>query len=664
MINQTGYVQGSSPNNGVSTSAPPNVDHAKLKREYLAYLNNKSEEIREQQDARRYYHGAQWTAKQIKAFNDRKQPVVTYNRIGRKINAVVGLLERQRQDPRGFPRTPKHEAGADIATAVLRYVCDEQDWAAKSLVSGLNGSVDGIGGIEIVLEQGDRGDVEVGLEEVDPSSYFYDPRSLKPDFSDARYQGVGKWADVDLMIAMFPDKAQEIRDSVNSGSELTSNPDSDNKWFNSSETGSNRIRLVDHWYMVGNDWFWCLYTGATILASGPSYLHNEKKRSFCKYITYSANIDQDGDRYGFVRNMKSSQDEINQRRSKALHTLQSRRLITASNDGKDIEQMRREAARPDGVIQYPVGTEPPQFDDGAKGQELQGHLAFLEDAKNEIENYGFNPALVGQGVDNLSGRAMQLQQQAGIAELGPYLIAFKNWKLRVYRAIWCAVQEHWTAERWIRVTDDDDVAQFLAINQMGVDPSTGLPALINSLGALDVDIIIDEGPDTINMQQDAYDTLSIMAQKGADVPSELLLELSPLAGKVKKKALDIIENAKKQQAQPNPIAMAGAQAEVAEKQASAKLKEAQAIKAIADAQAAGQPQPGNPGPSMLDTEETLANIRNKDANTAKTLAETQQTRVETALKPAEMAHQQREADLGREERFAMHRDQLATRAPQ
>ncbi|WP_217539681.1 hypothetical protein, partial [Stenotrophomonas sp. GbtcB23] len=91
-----------------------------------------------------YYHGAQWTAKQIKALNQRRQPVVTYNRIARKLNAVVGLLERQKQDPRGYPRTPKHEEAAVIATAVLRYVFDQQEWATKSPVCGTNGAVDGL----------------------------------------------------------------------------------------------------------------------------------------------------------------------------------------------------------------------------------------------------------------------------------------------------------------------------------------------------------------------------------------------------------------------------------------------------------------------------------------------------------------------------------------
>jgi hypothetical protein len=43
---------------------------------------------------------------------------------------------------------------------------------------------------------------------------------------------------------------------------------------------------------------------------------------------FSANVDHDGDRYGFIRNLKSAQDEINMRRSKALHLLNSRRVIS------------------------------------------------------------------------------------------------------------------------------------------------------------------------------------------------------------------------------------------------------------------------------------------------------------------------------------------------
>ncbi|WMT88272.1 hypothetical protein NO932_06585 [Pelagibacterium sp. 26DY04] len=635
-MNQTGYQIGSSSAQG-GVSRPGGKDHAELKRGYLSYLETKAEEIKEQQEARRYYHGSQWTAKQIQTFNRRRQPVVTYNRIGRKINAVVGLLERQRQDPRGFPRTPEHEEGAEIATAVLRYVLDQQEWPSVSPECGLDGAVDGIGGVEILLEQGDLGDIEIGLEVVDPASFFYDPRSLKPDFSDARYMGVGKWADLDAVIEMYPDRESELRASVESGTELTSNPDYDEKWITGGED-AKRIRLVDHWCIKNGVWHWYIYTGALILDEGESYLKDEKGRSICKFIMYSANVDQDGDRYGFVRNMRSSQDEINQRRSKGLHLLNSRRVILPEGTGADVEKIRQEAARPDGVIQYPQGTQAPEFDDAAKAAELNGHLGFLQDAKDEIENYGFNPALMGQGVDRLSGRAMQIQQQAGIAELGPYLLAYKGWKLRVYRTIWSAVQEHWTAERWIRVTDDENVAQFMAINQPAtdefgypmVDPATGQQALVNALGALDVDIIIDEGPDTINMQADAYDTLSIMATKGQNVPPELLIELSPLHGSIKKKAIEILQKA----SQPGPVQqraiaaeMQGKEAEAQEKVASATLKQAQAVKAVAEARTAGMGQQGetiNPG-----------EIAEQQARTVKTLAEARKISMETDLLPLE-----------------------------
>lgn len=582
-MNNSGYTQGSAPAGNGNAAASDGMSHDKLKKQYLSYLGTKSEEIKEQQDSRRYYHGSQWTAKQIKTFNLRKQPVVTFNRIGRKINAVVGLLAKQRQDPRGFPRTANDEQGAELATAVLRYVCDAGEWPSKDPICGLNGAIDGIGGVEIVLEQGDQGDNDVGFEIVDPSGFFYDPRSMRADFSDARFMGLGKWADVETVIEMFPDNADDIRAAVESGSDLTSNPDSDTKWFDTQD-GTSKLRLVDHWYIEQGVWNYCLYTGSVELMRGPSFLVDEKKKPVCKFIMFSASVDQDGDRYGFVRNMKSAQDEINQRRSKGLHQLSSRRLIIQDGTGIDVEEVRREAVRPDGVIKYPAGSEPPVFDDNARGQELTGQLAFLEDAKQEIENYGFNPALMGTGVQDMSGRAIQLQQQAGIAELGPYMLAYKGWKLRVYRTIWNAVRQYWTAERWVRVTDDEGAAQFFAVNQMVVDPNTGMPVMQNQIGALDVDIIIDEGPDTINMQADAYDTLTVMARNGQNVPQELLIELSPLTGSVKKKAKDIIAKSQQQAQQAQMPAM---QLEMQGKQVENQKTQAETAKIVAETQQMG-----------------------------------------------------------------------------
>jgi hypothetical protein len=66
----------------------------RLRRQYNDYLGAKDAETREMREARHYYHGDQWTSDEIAKLRRRKQPVVTSNRIVRKIDAVVGLVER------------------------------------------------------------------------------------------------------------------------------------------------------------------------------------------------------------------------------------------------------------------------------------------------------------------------------------------------------------------------------------------------------------------------------------------------------------------------------------------------------------------------------------------------------------------------------------------
>jgi hypothetical protein len=182
------------------------------------------------------------------------------------------------------------------------------------------------------------------------------------------------------------------------------------------------------------------------------------------------------------------------------------------------------------------------------------------------------------------------------------------------------------------VTDDEQLAQFFAVNQVGTDPNTGMPALFNALGSLDVDIILDEGPDAINMQADAYDTLTVMARSGQAIPPDVLIEMSSLQGSIKRKVLSMLDAAKQQAAQPNPLAVAQAQAELAQTQAGAQLKQAQAQKALSEA---NNPQQPSGGPSELDVVKSVADIRNTNAQTAKTLADARKSDVEAQLKPVQ-----------------------------
>lgn len=567
-----------------TTAKPDYWELTKCKRCYTDFLTSKREELDEAITALRYYHGSQYTAEQLRVLKKRKQPAMTFNRVGRKIDGVIGTLERLRMDAKAFARTPQHEQGADLASAAVRYVLDEQEWKSKSPQCGLDGAIEGIGGIEMEIVPGDQGDAEVGFEPVDTQSYFYDPRSFKPDFSDALYLGVGKWLEEDIAKDMFPDAPEGALEA--SGTDLVPSNDKENRWF-STQGQRNRVRVVEIWYKHNGGWCWAVFTGSAILKEGQSPFKDEKGKPTSKYIMFSGGVDQDGDRYGFVRNMKSAQDGLNAKQSKMQHILASKRIFLTRGAVTDIEQVRKEAARPDGVVllDRPVN-EGLKIDD--QTFDFTGLGKLLELNIMEIENFGPNHALVGQGgVEKNSGRAIALLQQAGMAELGPFLIAYRGWKIRVYRAIWNAVQQFWKAQRWIRVTDDQQLAQYIQINGLGIDPQTGQPTIVNALGSLDVDIILDEGPDVMNAMQETNETLRevlpavapLLTPGKATSLTDILIETSGLPSDAKKRYRDAAEEEAKQPPQEPPevqIQKAKAQVDMAKAEHSAKIDETKA----------------------------------------------------------------------------------------
>ena len=512
-------------------------DVARLKRRYLDYVETKRAEREEARESEHYYHADQYTSTDRAVLADRKQPAVTYNRIARKIDGVVGVIIRLRQDPKAFPRTPQHEEGAGTGTAALRYALDKADWENTDPEAARRAATMGIGVVAMELDQLPDGDVDIKLELVE-DGFFYDPRSVRGDFSDSRDFGIAKWIGLDQAEELFPDHAETLRDLMSSSAGTTAGleeTDREHAWINIRR---KRIRLIEHWYLLHGVWRFCFYSGDTMLMSGTSPFHDRAGRTFPRFFAFSAYVDHDGDRYGFVRNLKGPQDELNMRHSKGLHILNTRRLIADKGAVDDVERTRKEAARPDGYIERNPGKNL-EFDDSSKYADLQGHLRMLEKAEETIENFGPNSSLIGQGGENQSGRAIALLQQAGIAELGPFLRAYRAWKIRVYRAVWNAVQVYWTSEKWIRITDDEGVAEFIQLNQLSADEN-GEPVMANYLGDLDADIILDEGPDVTNTMADTFELLQSLAAAGAQIPPAVVIEMSGLPQEVKQRVIQML----------------------------------------------------------------------------------------------------------------------------
>jgi hypothetical protein len=603
-----------------------------LKKQFSDFASVKTAEIDEARMSWRYYHTAQWTKEQLEKLAERGQPEITFDRVSRKIDGLVGIVQKLRTDPKGFPRTPQHAAGADLATAVLRYVLDASQWIDIERDCVRSAGVHGVGVLELGLAQGDEGDPDVTVAAVDSTTFFYDPRSLRPDFGDARYMGVSRFVSASELDEMFHGASETI-DADDGGDETNFDADRAFLWTNARR----KIRLVEHWYRYRGEWLYCIYTSTTELARGPSPFVDEKRRTIPRYVAWSNNVDHDGDRYGFVRRLKGPQDAINQHRSKAIYIMNTRQLVARRGSFGDIEKARREIARPDGVIEFDGQPDDFRIEQGA--QEFLQQTQYFEDAKQEIENFGPSPALVDAKAQASSGRALAMLQQNGLAEIGPFLGNYRAWKMRVYRAVWNAVRTHWQAERFIRVTDDEGMAQFIQVNALRLGQN-GFPQMVNQLGALDVDIILDEGPDTVNVMGDVFDTILSLAQNKAPIPPQVIIELSPLPKATKDKILKMLSESNPMQQQAQQLQLAGAQAKVQETQASAGLKQAQAMKAMADAGASGALEAAQ-GPNMLEASETAARVRDIDAAARLKGAQTAQIAQEIALAPHRIAMEER-----------------------
>lgn len=508
--------------------AKPVYDLATKRRKFRAFETNKDRELKESQEHRRYYHAKQWTEQEMSSLKKRRQPIVTDNRVARKIDFLVGVEQRMRRDPKAYPRTPKHENDADTATAALRFVCDLNRWEKLASDCAHDGMVSNCGVVWIGVAAG-----EVKIRQVDVSRFFYDPRSIKADFSDARFLGVHLWMDIEEAKEQWPHKEDDLKKLVdaNAGENSLMRADTDQaeQW---GDFEHQRVRVIEFWERTREGWTFCFFSGDVDLDSGPSPYMDEKGQPVCPYEAWSSYVDEKGDRYGIIRNLKSMQDEINHRRSKFLHMINVRQVHVMTGVVEDIDKLRTQLSRPDGVIEHngEWGKTIGMID---QSDQVKGQAELLTEAQSALENLGPNPGLIGRGggVADQSGRAILAQRDSGMTELSPVFERLRDWKMRCYRAMWLRVRQAWTGERWIRVTDDKRSLQYLNVNTVQQDPMTGQLTPQNYVAEIDVDIIMDEGPDTVVMKEELLQTMSQLGEAAAGPMGKIMIELSNVPDK-------------------------------------------------------------------------------------------------------------------------------------
>jgi hypothetical protein len=671
---------------GQDSGGPPQTfepyDAWRLLQMFTAWQSAKPEEINEAFRATQYYHGKQWTAEEIKVLQDRSQPITTYNKIRKAVEGLVGVVEDMQGDPQALPRKAGNKAGADIATQSLRFVEDSTQFQSLKLEVARDGFRTGIGCVYITLRK-KRGQIWHEKRYIDPAKFFYDPRSERLDFSDARYMGQHGWFDEDSLIELLPSAKDQIENligagstsSVEAGGGFAGTPQQSAKEHTWVDGLRRRIYVVEIWYLKGGMWAYAFVCGNVKLAEGVSPFWNaDEDKSMQPFVPWSCYMDDRLDRYGVIRDMFSPQDEVNKRRSKSLHLLSVRQTKAVKGAVDDVAKMKRELAKPDGHVEVNPNAD---FEVLSTNDQLQGHFELLKEAKGEIEALGPNPNIIGRGNQDQSGIALQEQKAAAMKEHGPVFKQFLQWKLRVYKHDFALVKQFWTDERMIRITDaETGDAQHIPLNQpvppgmmMGhnggppMDAGQGqmqqppmspmgpggppMPqqmggqtqqpndpkappapmisqgpdgrAILNAIGEIDVDIIMQEGQDLPNDEAVVRQKLlEIMHTYGPDkVPFEMALKVSGLPFREQKELMAIMEKAKQPDPMRQQMEMKAAQmhadklqGEIDKLKADTKAAEASALSNIAKAEqtfAATQIQ--NLEPQFRQAEAMLAQQR-------------------------------------------------------
>jgi hypothetical protein len=553
---------------------------------------------REQQVDDDYYHGYQLTSAERETLRKRKQPDTVFNRYRKSINGTLGVLDQGQSDPRAYGRNPGvDEDAADVVTKTLRFASELNDFHQLRLECAYDYLVPGHCAVLVEIDDDNR----PKLTQIRWEEFFYDPRSRAKDYSDARYMGVAKWMYADTLAAMYPDKAKEVEAALSSGAPIPLGDtfedrprDSVANWV---DVRRRRLMVVEIYHRDSRGWMRCLFHAGGILEAGPSPYLDEKGKQDCAIVAQSCYVDRENNRIGIGRDLRSPQDEFNKRRSKLLHETNNRQVQAQPNDmgqlalATDADEVRAEAARPDGVI--PPGWQPVPRNDIWAGQ-----FQLLQLAENELDRQGPNPAILARDGGSLSGRAKQVDQQAGLTEDAIVYKGIHSWELRTYRAMWNRCKQYWKAPDYIRVTDDTGAPQYIGINQpqMGaaiIQGPDGMPTIgqtilgyDNRLEELDVDIILDTVPDMATLADEQFQTLAELAKLYGpqEVPFDDLLEVSSIPDKSKliEKRKQRQEQQAQQGGQGQQLQLQAAAQEIREKAASASLKEAQTVKTQAE----------------------------------------------------------------------------------
>lgn len=554
----------------------------------LQYESERQGEERQQmQIDEDYQDHMQWRPEDARELMDRGQAPVVFNEGRQTIEWICGTEKRLRKDYKVLPRERDDEAMAEVKTKLIKYTDDVNmtQWHRsrafrQSVTAGLSWLEEGVN------RDPERELIYSGWE--DWRNVYRDSHSRNLDYNvDARYLFRRRVVDLDYGVALLPQSRDHLlamagrHDDLDPegiwymGEQLTNA--SETEWGTAASIFGARasniarsgyydnsrrraVELLECWYRVPEQvsvFADGMLAGKVFNFADPLHVQERtvgaarmydsvkfrmrvqictrdapcldmpspfRHNRFLMVPLWGYRRARDGLAYGAWRGMRDIQDDLNKRRSKALYALSVNRVIMDKGAVDDIDDLREEAARPDGIIIKNLNKDL-KFDTNMGDFQANVELA-AQDAQLIRNAGGVTEENLGRNTNASSGKAILAKQDQGSLTTSEF---FDNLLLAIRQAGQLRlshIEQFYTEEKVVRIVGEGQrPIEWLTINQM--DPTTG--EILNDITAREADFIVD-----------AQDYRSSMAQAALEQMFGLLGQIATYAPQVVLSVLDLV----------------------------------------------------------------------------------------------------------------------------
>lgn len=523
-----------------------------------------------------YYDGLQWTAEDAEALMQRGQAPLVFNKVRPTAEWILGTEKRTRIDYKVLPREQSDEKPAEVKSKVLKWVSDVNRIPFHRSFAFQECVIAGLGWLEDGVNRDPRAPLLFSGSE-SWRNIYRDSRGRAFDQEDWRYMHRQRTTDLDVAMAMFPKAGRALESDATDDNRLGTDEQDPwylgERLTNSTElsgrmqfgnhaafVGSTAadvgrrdiVRLIESWYRIPEPVEFFIngpFAGRPFNAADPNHVAARRGgrrsgadvfshvtlRMRCMISTESMPLwdgpspyrherfpftplwcyrrKRDGEPYGIVRGIRDIQDDLNKRRSKALFVLSTNRIVADDDSVEDLEQLRAEAARPDGVIVKKRGSEV-RFEKPTT--EIQGNFELMQQNETLMQDIsGVASENLGRQTNATSGKAILARQEQGSMVTAGI---FDNYRLAVQmqgEKQLSNAEQFLTERQVIRLVGERAPTEWVVVND--VDEETG--QVLNNISASQADFIVSEQDYRANLQQAAAEMLGdILAKIGGFAP--------------------------------------------------------------------------------------------------------------------------------------------------